>query len=257
MAAAGRRDRDRFAVGVPERLGFYVYLLIDPVTGRPFYVGKGAGDRCFAHLHEARCSTADTRDDYPKLATIRAIEAAGGEVRIDLLRHGLTEPEAYAVEAAAIDLLGMADLRNRVVGFGTTTVGRMRVGDVTARYAARPIEISDGEALVLIRVSRAYERGISDRQLYEITRGWWKISPKRARRAGLVLSVVGGVVRAVYRPTEWLEPTCDLIAEDPSRDGRWGFIAAPDPAGEDRYLHRDVTAHLPLGAQNPIRYINC
>lgn len=257
MAGAGRRDTDGFAVGVAEQLGYYVYLLIDPAAGKPFYVGKGAGDRCFAHLHEARRTTADTTGDYPKLATIRAIEAAGGEVRVELLRHGLSDPEAYAVEAAAIDLLGMTDLRNRVVGSGTSTVGRMSVGEINARYAAQPIEIIDGEALVLIRVSRAYERGISDEQLYEITRGWWKISPKRAHQARRVLSVFGGVVRAVYRPTEWVQPTSDLIAEDPSRAGRWGFIGTSDPDGEDRYLYRDVTAHLPLGAQNPIRYINC
>jgi uncharacterized protein len=257
VAAAGSRDTDRFAVGVAEQLGHYVYLLIDPATGRPFYVGKGIGDRCFAHLHEARRTTADTRGDYPKLATIRAIEAAGGKVRIDILRHGLTEPEAYAVEAAAIDLLGMTDLRNRVVGSGTLTVGRMSLGDIIARYAAQTLEIIEGEALVLIRVSRAYERGISDEQLYEVTRGWWRISPKRARRAARVLSVFGGVVRAVYRPTEWVQPTHDLIAEDPTRAGRWGFVGTPDPEGEDCYLHRDVTAHLPLGAQNPVRYVNC
>ncbi len=101
------RSPERFAVGVAEHLGYYVYLLSDPRTSRPFYVGKGVGDRCFAHLREARRTQADTVGDYAKLATIRAIEQAGLTVTIEVLRHGLTEPEAFAVEAAAIDLLGM------------------------------------------------------------------------------------------------------------------------------------------------------
>src|SRR5690242_20018084 len=35
---------------VAARLGFYVYLYIDPRTGKPFYVGKGQGSRALAHL---------------------------------------------------------------------------------------------------------------------------------------------------------------------------------------------------------------
>ena len=34
-----------------EILGYYVYLLIDPETDQIFYVGKGIGNRIFAHRH--------------------------------------------------------------------------------------------------------------------------------------------------------------------------------------------------------------
>jgi hypothetical protein len=91
--------------GVAERLGFYVYVLTDPRTDSVFYVGKGTGERCFAHLAEARKTVADTKGDYPKLATIRAIEGDGLDVKIDVLRHGLDEATAFVVESAAIDLL--------------------------------------------------------------------------------------------------------------------------------------------------------
>lgn len=36
---------------VSERLGQYVYLLVDPRDSRPFYVGKGRGVRMLAHGH--------------------------------------------------------------------------------------------------------------------------------------------------------------------------------------------------------------
>src|SRR4051794_17495195 len=105
-----------FAPGVTEKLGFYVYLLIDPRDNAVFYIGKGAGNRCFAHLDEARKTSADAVGDYAKLARIRDIESAGYVVRIDLLRHGLNDAEALLVESSAIDLLGLPGLTNRVVG---------------------------------------------------------------------------------------------------------------------------------------------
>ena len=41
--------RDSFPAGVAEQLKWYVYRLIDPRNGETFYVGKGRGNRIFAH----------------------------------------------------------------------------------------------------------------------------------------------------------------------------------------------------------------
>jgi hypothetical protein len=46
------------------------------------------------------------------------------------------------------------------------------------------------------------------------------------------------------------EPPCD-------RPRRWRFYGERDPDMEHRYLWADVTNHLPDGAQNPIKYLNC
>jgi hypothetical protein len=92
-----------FAPGVSEKIGFYVYLLIDPRDESVFYVGKGTGNRCFAHLEEARRMLADTVAGYEKLARIREIESTGAAVKIHILRHGLSESVAFHVESAAID----------------------------------------------------------------------------------------------------------------------------------------------------------
>ena len=40
---------DSFPPEVAERLQYYVYRLIDPRNGETFYVGKGKGNRVFAH----------------------------------------------------------------------------------------------------------------------------------------------------------------------------------------------------------------
>ena len=73
---------NEFAAGVAEKLGFYVYLLIDPRDDDVFYVGKGTWNRCFAHIFEAHETQADTIGDYAKLARIREIESAGTAVRV-------------------------------------------------------------------------------------------------------------------------------------------------------------------------------
>ena len=36
-----------------EKLGFYVYGLIDPDTKSMFYIGKGSGNRVFMHVRDA------------------------------------------------------------------------------------------------------------------------------------------------------------------------------------------------------------
>ena len=53
-------DITEFPSGVIEHLGWYVYRLIDPRDGSTFYVGKGKGNRVFAHM---RGEVAATDDD--------------------------------------------------------------------------------------------------------------------------------------------------------------------------------------------------
>ena len=242
--------------GVEENLGYYVYLLVDPRDGKPFYVGKGTGERCFSHVSEAHKTSRDSKGDYEKLATIRAIEDGGHRVSIEILRHGLTEDEAFQIEAAAMDLLGFSDLTNRVVGKGTHWLGRMGVDDVNAQYGAEPVEFDPLHKVILIRVPRRFRKSMGEDALYEATRVWWRMGSRRLK-ADYAMAVHGGVVRAVYKIEGWVKPTEKDIAVDPNRVGRYGFVGHVDSQMEERYLFADVTSYLALGAQNPIRYVNC
>jgi hypothetical protein len=102
---------------VAEALGSYVYVYLDPWDGKPFYIGKGRGERLFAHL--------DDHSESEKVARIDELRALGLEPRIDLLRYGMTDTEAALVEAAAIDLLGKANLTNIASGYDGRTFGRI------------------------------------------------------------------------------------------------------------------------------------
>jgi hypothetical protein len=258
--------RGGFAPGVAEQLRFYVYLLIDPRDEEIFYVGKGTGERCFAHLAEARKTRADRVADYEKLARIRAIEAAGLRVGIDILRHQLDEHEALLLESAAIDLLGGKTLANRVAGHDAAELGRMSVADVNARYGATPVEIDPAHRVVLIRLNVSFERSMGDTKLYDATRRWWRVSARACKLGSphapdWAMAVSNGVVRAVYRIEGWEQADDVSIADDPKRPGRWGFYGQRDHAMEILYLHRDVSRYLRsvagVPSQNPIRYVGC
>lgn len=97
---------------VADELGLYVYMLVDPRTGVPFYVGKGRGERFAAHGYEAMFTSNPPDDDVSKsegnkkVERIREIRRAGVEPQIWILRHGMRSNAEYtAVEAATIDLL--------------------------------------------------------------------------------------------------------------------------------------------------------
>jgi hypothetical protein len=264
-SASALRTRISFAPGVAEKIGSYVYLLIDPRTNAVFYVGKGTGDRSFAHLAEAEKSLAEEIEENAKLARIREIESSGEAVKIAILRHGMSDREAFLVEATVIDLL--PNLVNVQAGHNSDEFGHRSVSEIDVKYGARPVKIDPRHCVVLIRINRLFERGMTDDALYEATRKWWVIGGARQQLGDpgapqWAMAVYGGIVRAVYRIEAWERPTDDDIAANPSDSDRWGFRGERDLGMEAKYLHGDVSSYLRAAdtghaLQNPIRYVNC
>ena len=62
----------RFSDKVVSALGCYVYRLIDPRNGATFYVGRGRGNRVFAHAAESLSLFENAEDADLKFGTIRA-----------------------------------------------------------------------------------------------------------------------------------------------------------------------------------------
>src|SRR5262245_6652747 len=83
----------RLPAGVAERLGYYVYLYVDPRSNKPFYVGKGKGQRVLAHLS----ASGESR----KAQVIAELKALGLQPRLEILAHALpSEETALRIEAA-------------------------------------------------------------------------------------------------------------------------------------------------------------
>lgn len=244
---------DSIAPYVRERLGYYVYLYIDPRTNDPFYVGKGQGDRALAHLRD----TGESR----KAARIKEIKELGLEPRIDILVHGLpSEATALRIEAAVIDAIGPDRLTNAVRGWESGKVGRMPVSELVALYGATPVDVVHPS--LLIRINRLYRYGMGPAELYEATRGIWKLGPKR-ERARYAFSVFHGVVRAVFEIESWhperTTPYHVRIFDDPTpKPGRWEFVGKPaEKSILKQYVGRSVQHYFKKGLQSPVVYVNC
>lgn len=240
----------RIAPAVARKLGHYVYLYVNPRDNSVFYVGKGKGGRALAHLR------AEEKKAITKI--IRQIRASGDEPQIEILAHGLGNPDAaLKVEAAAIDLLGVGNLANAVRGHGTK-YGRMPLHEVVAHYTRRKANIR--EPVILIRINKLYRYGMTDAELYDATRSAWRVGAKRDR-AQYAFSVFEGVVREVYRITKWLQAGSSFNSRRERRGidtpDRWEFVGIiAEESVRRRYINRYVGHLFTQGAQNPISYVN-
>jgi hypothetical protein len=231
-----------------ESLGHYVYLYINPLDNKIFYVGKGKGNRVL-HFDDGknnRCAE-----------VIDKIKKEGKEPVIEILVHGLNDDfVAKKIEAAAIDLIGIENLCNKNVGWESVDFGRMGLTELIPIYKKDKVNIED--PVLLIRINRYYHYGMTERELYDATRGVWKIGENRDN-AKYAFAVYGGVVREVYRIREWLPAgTTFSTRGDLTDDTRWEFVGeVAEKSIRDKYLFKSVEEYLPNHAQNPIRYVNC
>jgi len=233
---------------VAEQLGWYVYRLIDPRNGETFYVGKGKGNRVFAHIRAE--IEGDVEDN--KLKRIYEIHLAGFEVAHVIHRHGLDEKTAFEVEAALID--AYPGLTNVVGGSGSNEYGIMHAQEIIAKYCA-PEAVFTHKALLICVNRQALERS-----LYEAVRYAWKISPKKASKAEVILPTLQGVIKGAFVAHKWLPATAENFpgrwTEGDDSDDRHGFVGeiAPEEIRKQYVGKRVPDEYRRRGAANPIKY---
>ena len=134
---------------------------------------------------------------------------------------------------------------------------RMGVKAEPIAKQAEPVDIDD--PVLLIRIPRLHEPGMAGVELYDCTRGIWKVGVRR-EGAAFAFAVIGGVVLEVYAIDHWQPAGTShyLNRTDVAVPGRWEFIGNVAPeAVRAKYVGRSVKSYLPLRFQSPVRYVNC
>jgi hypothetical protein len=237
-----------FPLEVVEKLKTYVYRLIDPRNGETFYVGKGKGNRVFAHIHEGVDEEDENRSN--KLKQIRDIRLAGLPVTHVIHRHGMDDTTAFAVEAALID--AYPGLTNIAGGVDNDDLGAAHALEIVRRYEAEPASFT--HKALLINVNRtAMETSLS---LYDATRYAWKVDVKKAKQADVILATFHGIIRGAFVAQDWFEATEERFPDRAAAPGRFGFVGEEAPEDMQKlYVHKRVPdEYRRRGAANPVRY---
>jgi uncharacterized protein len=207
-------EMDHFSKEVCAAIGSYVYRLIDPRNGLTFYVGKGRGNRVFAHVNEALSSVdgetfdwAKNSDDSYKIQTIKDIHNAGLEVIYVIQRWGLDDDTAFQVEGALID--AYFGLTNKIGGHngenGACNAEWLEAKFKKETYVDSPI--NPGYIIVKIHWGTVEKAAGHDKaeRMYNACRGSWGISGAEAKNVSrpYVLCAIDGVVEEVYHVQKW------------------------------------------------------
>lgn len=127
----------------------------------------------------------------------------------------------------------------------------------TNRFSNRHVtEIT--ESVMLIRINKSFSTISSAEELYNCTRGVWKVSERRDY-VSYAFAVYRGTIIETYAIKRWEKATrYDARVKNwrGDIDGRWQFIGEVDERLHEKYVGKDVSDYFPHGAANPILYLD-
>jgi len=131
---------------------------------------------------------------------------SGVEPNVEILIHGVSEETALKVEATVIDLLKLDNLDNKKRGKGSNKYGRKSLEEFRRLENIQELKEKDmTEPFIIIRINKLYHKDISEIDLYDGTRGHWRINIDRVKelvngelKYKYALAVYQGQVMEVY-----------------------------------------------------------
>jgi hypothetical protein len=124
------------------------------------------------------------------------------------------------------------------------------------------------DPVVAINIAQQYPHVKNATELYEVTRGLWRLNRQRAERAQYAFAVFRGEIKEVYEVERWEAARFDSSdfwvkrkreqgeeINPAINEGRYQFVGQPAP---EIIRMKYVGNKMPVAhGQNPIRYFNC
>lgn len=266
-----------FSPATIESIRSYVYVLADQ-DDKIFYVGKGQGNRVFAHVEEVRRWRAENpMQEFPQAEEEDDGEADGMsfkqqrivqllrdsvEPAMYIVREGLTDEQALLIEAVLINVLDWQQkggLTNQAAGHGAARFGLKTVQEIEAirGESFRLSALSERAAPVLleeaiaININRRWIEVVANQAtLLQVSQGRWRVNVERAQRCRYAIIHANGIVRGVFEIDRW---------EGPGLDGKFTFLPVdPTPIPEQEFNNKNASSLFGpagSGSRNPISYV--
>lgn len=237
-------------------LKFYVYMLVDPETKMPFYVGKGKNNRVFAHLES---SLSDQDNESLKYETIKRIQNKGLEVEHLIIRHGLDEDTAFELEAALIDTVQYLNFKSTNLAGGHNSVekGLMTADEIIRLYNAEKLDKTQKDTVV-VNINRKYKRGFTQKDIYEASKSVWPINSDKIPKLKFVLSEYKGLIVEVFSVDKWYEVPTVQIGGKRAGQTRLKYAFEGRVANDmvrNMYINKSISHKKKKGMSNSIMYL--
>lgn len=207
-----------FPSNIIQELGYYVYIYSDPDTLKPFYIGKGKGNRCFNHLFQ--------EGDAEKIKKIQELKEQGKMPIIEILIFGVDE----LYNRFNRDELSREDITENVMFI---KVNRYYYGMTDFQLydqTRRSWKVNEGRVKQVEYAFAIYEGLVLE--VYKIA-GWFP-------------------AHTTYNSIPVSE---DIIMHD-VEGKRLEFVGqVADDSIRKKYVGKSVTSFYKKGEQNPIKYI--
>lgn len=240
-------------------LEYYVYMLIDPETNIPFYVGKGVNNRVFQHLE---CALEENEVNNAKYDKILEIQKKGQIVKHIIVRHGIkNEEESYRIEASLIDALNYCGLglSNITSGHNSLQKGLMTTDEIIRMYKGEKLSSISSDCIIInINIKYPKRRNAFNLTIYEATKETWTIDKNKKNSIKYVLSEYKGLIVEVFEVIDWYEKergymnTSKKFGETKIGYGFNGKIA--NDHIRNLYLNKSIQHIKKKGAASVIRY---
>jgi hypothetical protein len=148
----------------------YTYMLVDPRSNLPFYIGKGHGHRCDFHVDEAKYYL---NRKSPKLTKIRKLLSLGLKPIVVKVDEGISDDQAIELECFLISeirdfgipLTNMTDGGDGAKGYRHTSEHKQRMSQMQAgrifsdehlRKMRKPKSLEGRKNMAIARLLSAY-----------------------------------------------------------------------------------------------------